>query len=179
MQYNLCDNTVPINFALIRRTDLLRSLLDGRGAWTGAVQAECEDSIATGLYPGLEEVPGLIAHTWIADDGEQAQARRIRREIRRPDEPFLKSYGEAESLAVFTNRGLKGVFLTDDRGARRYVEDRALTVAVVSTAELLAIAVNLKLLRAHEGAEYIVTLMKAQRGVRLDDYEAALENEAF
>lgn len=168
------DNTVPINFSLISEMELLRTLLGGQGAWTGSVQAECENSVNTGLYPGLEDALGFIALCLHADDAERRSARTIRRDIAKPGEPRSKSFGEAETIAVILNRGLPGAFLTDDGGAARYVDDHDLHITVVTTAELLALAVLQGLRPKDTARQHVLTLMAAGPGVFLGDFEAAL-----
>lgn len=168
------DNTVPINFSLIGEISLLSAVLDGRGAWTGAVQAECEKSIETGLYPGLDKVAGFITNCFTADDLEQAQARTIRRDIAKPDEAFPKSFGEAETIAVIRSRSLPAAFLTDDGGAAAYVEQRRLGLTIITTAELLALAVTLNHLTADAGRDHVLSLMRQGRGVHLGDFEDSL-----
>lgn len=168
------DNTVPINFSLIGEIPLLRTLLNSRGTWTGAVQAEFEASVATGLYPGLEQVSGFITETILAEPEETTRARGIRLDIARPDEPFPKSFGEAETLAVILNRGMPALFLTDDGGAATYVEERAIPIKIVTTSELLALAVEVRLITVDTGRDHVLDLMSQGRGVSLRDYEAAL-----
>lgn len=168
------DNTVPINFSLIGQLPILRQLLNGNGAWTGAVHAECENSVRTGLYPDLGDVLRFIDHCYLADEAEHRQARTIRNDIARPDEPFPKSFGEAETLAVIENRGIPAAFLTDDLGAAQYVASRGLSVTVTTTAELLALAVTVGLLTDDAARDHVLELMRLGRGVSLGDFEAAL-----
>lgn len=174
LQLLFTDNTVPINFSLIHEIPLLRELLNGQGAWTGTVQAECENSVSTGLYSELEDVAGFIDHLYLATDDEWKQARAIRRDIAKPDEPFPKSFGEAESIAVILNRGLSAAFLTDDGGAADYVEQRKLGLQIISTAELLALAVELGHITEDTGRNHIMDLSRQGRGVCLGDFEASL-----
>lgn len=174
LQLLFTDNTVPINFSLIGEIPLLRELLSGQGAWTGTVQAECENSVNTGLYAALEYVAGFIAHSLIATDDEQKQARIIRRDIAKPDEPFPKSFGEAESIAVIPNRGLSAAFLTDDGGAADYVERRNLGLEIINTAELLALAVELGYITEDTGRGHVMALSRQGRGVCLGDFETSL-----
>lgn len=174
LQLLLTDNTVPINFSLIGQIPLLRDLLNGQGAWTGTVQAEYENSVSTGLYADLADVAGFIAHSFIATDEEQKQARTIRRDIAKPDEPFPRSFGEAESIAVIRNRGLQAAFLTDDVGAAVYVELRELGLKIITTAELLALAVNLGSIAEDTGRDYVLSLSRQGRGVCLGDFEESL-----
>lgn len=114
------DNTALINFAIIGELPLLGSLLGTKGAWAAAVAAECERSARSGEYPdALGDAASIITTTFMTTEAERVDARTIRNEIAKPNEPFPKSYGEAETLAIITKRGLSSIVITDDGGVGR------------------------------------------------------------
>jgi len=55
----LPDNTVLINFAIIRRMDLLAELLRGQGSWCISIARECRQSQA--YYPDLAQAGAIGA----------------------------------------------------------------------------------------------------------------------
>jgi hypothetical protein len=102
--YFFPDNTVLINFAIIEQMPLLRGLLLEKGTWVAAVAAECEQSARTGLYPlALGTAGAIMTETLVPTRTEMADARTIRNDIASANEPFPKSYGEAQTLAIITS----------------------------------------------------------------------------
>lgn len=170
------DNTVLINFAIIEQVSLLEKILSGKGTWVAAVAAECELSVRTGLYPAeLASVSAMITETLIPTRSEVIDARTIRNEIAAPYEPFPKSYGEAQTLAIITKRDLSAIVITDDGGVGRYVADNKLEVVVVSTTDILAMAVRARLMTQPEGEAHIAKLVAAGRHrVSLKRFRASL-----
>ena len=170
------DNTVLINFAIIEQVPLLEKLLAGKGKWVAAVAAECELSIRTGLYPAeLASVSGMMTETLIPSRSEAIDARTIRNEIAAPYEPFPKSYGEAQTLAIITKRDLSAIVITDDGGVGRYVAENEIEVIVVSTTDILAMAVRANLMTQPEGEAHIAKLIAAGRHrISLKRFRASL-----
>ncbi|WBM80590.1 hypothetical protein KIV56_03950 [Cryobacterium breve] len=173
--YIFPDNTVLINFAIIGQLPLLKELLQGKGAWVAAVAAECELSVLTGLYPTLGTVAAMMAEPLMPTAAERVDGRAIRNDIAAPYEPFPKSYGEAETLAIIERRNLSALVITDDGGVGRYVKDKKLGVKVLSTTDILALSVRTGRLTQSAGEVHIATLCAAnRRRVSLNLFRAAL-----
>lgn len=113
------DNTALINFALIRRMDLLEHLVGGNGRWCLTVSQECD---ASSHQPGLEDL--RLAHNVFGEplipDGrrEHVAVQRYRDMLRTAGQPASMNVGEAETLAIIECRGIRAVFVTDDRSVR-------------------------------------------------------------
>ena len=162
--YIFPDNTVLINFAIIEELPLLQELLSGKGTWVAAVAAECENSARTGLYPAaLGAASAMMIETLNPTRAETIDARTIRNDIAMPSEPFPKSYGEAQTLAIITKRNLSAIVITDDGGVGRYVEENSLGVTVVSTTDILAMAVRTGRITQPVGEAHIAKLVAARR----------------
>jgi hypothetical protein len=111
----LRDTTVLINFAIIRRMDLLAELLKGQGSWCLSIARECSRSQA--YHPDLDQAGAIFGTPLIADRREIIDARTLREAMASPGEPATKHLGEAETVAIISARQLDGLFLTDDRDA--------------------------------------------------------------
>lgn len=134
------DNTVLVNFTLIKRHDILECFLDSRGAWTIAISRECERS---SKKPGLGAITSwnaLLPSPLIPTRTELIDANTIAEQMRKPGETDpAKNMGEAETIAVITRRQIEAVFLTDDHGAASRASVEPL-IQVASTTKILALA---------------------------------------
>lgn len=152
------DNTVLVNFATVGRTDVLEGLVRGRGAWTATVAEECRRSAAV---DGLSELLGMSAlfgePLVLESPKEIVDTEAIRSRMVAPGDSARAHLGEAEAVAIITNRQLQGAFVTDDRHAG--VVARAHGVNTYSTCVLIKLAVRVGLLTA-EDAWQIVTLLR-------------------
>lgn len=158
------DNTVLINFAIIGEMELFKTLLQGRGAWVGAVHAECEESSDKGYYPGIEAAFDFMPDPILLTTFERREARHMQQYIADPTDKPTKSLGEAETIAVITNRRISpAVFITDDGGAVAYIEEQDLPIEVFSTTDILALAVNAKMLDEATAIEHIAALVAQKR----------------
>ncbi|MGO1848892.1 hypothetical protein [Microbacterium sp.] len=175
------DNTVLVNFAHLRRLDLLEGLLRGTGQWLAEVAAECERSSA---YEGLDElsrVAGFMGETIYASDRERRLACQIREEISDPGDPPTKSLGEDMTLGVIAERQLNGsVFVTDDGGALEYakadMQKFGVRVDVATTNTLLAIATVSGKILHEDGCRYVRQLVEVGRHrVTVLEYEKELQ----
>jgi len=174
-EYIFPDNTVLINFAIIGQLALLEQILQGKGAWVAAVAAECELSVRTGLYPTLRTVAAMMTTPLMPTAAERVDGRAIRNDIAAPYEPFPKSYGEAETLAIIERRNLSALIITDDGGVGDYVKDKKLGIKVVSTTDILALSVRTGRLTRSAGEVHIATLCAAnRRRVSVNLFRAAL-----
>jgi predicted nucleic acid-binding protein len=174
--YFFPDNTVLINFSIIEEMPLLEALLNGKGAWVSAVAAECEKSTRTGLYPdGLGTAGEMMTAVFFPTPVETVDARTIRNDIASADEPFPKSYGEAQTLAIITRRNLEAIVITDDGGVGRYVKENNLSTRVISTTDLLALAVRVNLISQEQGEAHIAKLVAEKRHrISLKRFRASL-----
>jgi predicted nucleic acid-binding protein len=174
--YFFPDNTVLINFAIIEQMPLLRGLLLEKGTWVAAVAAECEQSARTGLYPlALGTAGAIMTETLVPTRTEMADARTIRNDIASANEPFPKSYGEAQTLAIITRRNLSAIVITDDGGVGRYVKENSLDIRVISTTDLLALAVRSNRISRLVGEAHIAKLVVAKRRrISMNRFHASL-----
>ncbi|MCV7225277.1 hypothetical protein [Mycolicibacterium komossense] len=156
----LPDNTVLINFAIIRRMDLLAELLKGQGAWCLSIARECRDSQA--FHPDLEQAGAIFGPPLIPDGTEIIDARILREAMASPGEPATKHLGEAETIAIISARRLDGLFLTDDGGAAALARRHQITA--VSTWDLLRLAHKANKVTRPVLTGYLRTLKGAGRG---------------
>ncbi len=157
------DNTVLVNFAIIKRMDLLASLIRDRGQWCATVARECERSA---LEPGLEAMADANA---IFGDPlrpetrvEHLDIRQIRDELAEPDDGPLRHLGEAETVAIMSRRQIDGVFVTDDVGAARLADRHS--VKFTTTWALLRLAHKCSLVETAVLWGYLRTLKSNHRG---------------
>jgi len=119
-QYFFPDTTIPVNFAVIDRLDLLLVYLRGRGRMTQAVRAEVRKS--AGHVPNLsrldvESTFGAVIELDRESDGSAVNNLRKRFAVR--GDPATKHLGESETLHVLTTRPefRMSRFVTEDRAA--------------------------------------------------------------
>lgn len=156
------DNTVLVNFAHINRMDLLERLLNGKGKWCATVAQECDRS---SVEPGLEtmrEARDIFGEPLYPEDAEHLDTYMLRQRITQPDDHPQKSLGEAETLAIMSRRFMTGFFLTDDKEAIRLAREHH--IAVVTTWDLLRLAVRTKIVDADTLWGYVQTLRAQKRG---------------
>jgi predicted nucleic acid-binding protein len=134
------DNTVLINFAYIRRMDLLAKLARN-SAWCATVAWECGQS---SKQPGLQDMTD--AHNIFGEPlrpetpAEHTMTRTLRTQLAKPGDGPYKHLGEAETLAIMASRSLRGIFATDDRAVP--VLARAQSITVITTWDLLRTAAH-------------------------------------
>lgn len=124
------DNTVLVNFAAVRRLDLLEGWLRGRGRWTEAVAFEAGRS---GRY--WPDLNGLRQAGWLGDPVEisnpdaVAAVERLRRVVFGGSslEP-LKHLGESQTCHLIgTDSAWKGSWwVSDDRDALGYARHQGI-----------------------------------------------------
>lgn len=133
------DNTVLINFALIARTDLLERLVDGRGAWSGAVASECARSAREPGLAAMGQAGDIFGEPWHPETGaEHVEIRTLRDRLAKPGDRPRQHLGEAETLVIIERRSPDAIFVTDDAGAALIAKVRG--VPVTTTWELLKLA---------------------------------------
>lgn len=157
------DNTVLVNFAHIRRVDVLQHIMSGRAAWCATVASECDRSASE---PGLE---GMLAfHATLGQPlypespAEHLQVRLLRDELAVPGDQPTKHLGEAETLAIIISRGLEAAFVTDDHGARRLAAVHQ--IRSYTTWDMLKLAGRIKLVDPDALWGYLQTLRALGRG---------------
>ncbi|WP_415853234.1 hypothetical protein [Sinomonas sp. G460-2] len=137
------DNTVLINFAYLHRMDLLRKLAKNP-AWCATVAHECNESSQEPDLEDLVEANDIFGEPLRPDSGaEHVAIQTYRTKIARPGDAPYKNYGEAETLAIIESRSMRGIFVTDDKGVARAIQeqpDNGLQVSIVTTWELLRVA---------------------------------------
>lgn len=157
------DNTVLINFALIRRMDLLERLANEKGRWCATVAAECGQSA---LQPGLEALgtAELIFGTpWRPQTpAEWIDITIFREDLASPGDSKFQHLGEAETLAIMTHRTPHGIFATDDGEAARLARKHG--IKVITTWHLLHLAGNRGMVDSATLWGYIQSLRSANRG---------------
>lgn len=156
----LPDNTVLINFAIIRRMDLLAELLNRHGSWTVAIARECQNSQT--YYPDLAAAGAIFGAPLTPNRLEYEDARLLRINMASPDDHYTKHLGEAETIAIIIRRHLDGCFLTDDRDAQGVASHHS--IDVVTTWDLLRLAHKLAKVTKPVLAGYLGTLKANKRG---------------
>jgi len=156
------DNTVLVNFTLMHQQELLAHLVSGRSAWTATVAQECARSA---LEPGLEKMARMSQLFGVPLRLETAHeivdATAFRTQMAAPGDPPSRHLGEAEALAIISNRLDGSVFVTDDSGAR--IVAQAVGVRTYSTCHLLKLAVRSRKITVHEAWAHVVALRRARR----------------
>lgn len=151
------DNTVLVNFATIGRMDLLRELAAGRSTWCYTVSVK---SLKSSAYPGLEqlaECPGIFGVPLkLETRRELSDTQSFRTQLSKPGDSTSANLGEAESLAIITNRGLAATFVTDDNGAQRFAASNG--IRYLTTWDLLKLFTRLKWLTREDSWRHVQTL---------------------
>ena len=156
------DNTVLVNFAIIRRMDLLERLSNGNGRWCATVADECH---ASARVPGLADIQRAATIFGVPlrpNAAEHQDLLVLRQELASPGDARHAHLGEAETLAIVLRRGLRGFFVTDDVGAQRLAAKN--DVQVVPTWTLLRMAGRQGWVDDDTLWGYVQTLRDARRG---------------
>lgn len=156
----LPDNTVLINFAIIRRMDLLAELVKGQGTWCVSIARECDKSRT--YHPDLREAAAIFGAPLDPTPSERVDAKTLRETMASPGEPPTQHLGEAETIAIMSARRLDGLFLTDDAGARALAQRH--NIKPVSTWDLLRLAYKVNKVTRPVLTGYLRTLAAADRG---------------
>jgi hypothetical protein len=156
------DTTVLINFAILRRMDLLGRLADGDGRWCATVATECAESARVTGLTALDGAGAIFGEPLFPDEAEHQDALVLRDGLVRPGDPPTKHLGEAETLAIIERRQLRGFFVTDDHDASRLAAREG--VQVVATWDLLRVAHRQGWLGADALWGYVRTLERHDRG---------------
>jgi predicted nucleic acid-binding protein len=156
------DNTVLINFALMKREDLLSELVSGRSAWTATVSQECARSAEVEGLEGLRKMPALFGTPLRLETVKEiVDATTFRTRMAAPGDPASRHLGEAEALAIISNQLDGSVFVTDDSDARIVAE--AAGVQTYSTCHLLRLAVKTRRLTAQVAWSHVSSLRRDRR----------------
>lgn len=115
------------------------------------------------MEPGLSELarmPAILGDPILPTRAERVDLALYRARLASPGDPPTRHLGEAEALAIISNRGLGEVFITDDNGAKLLAA--ALGVRTYATTDLLLLAVRARLLTLDE-AWQLVGVLRANR----------------
>lgn len=174
------DNTVLINFGYLRRMDLLKQLAKNP-AWCGTVAIECQES---STFPDLEDLTQArsIFGEPLRPEGpvEHQLVEIYRQKLAAPGDPKHKNLGEAETVAIITNRSFEAIFVSDDRGAADLVSTRSPTdapIRVITTWELLRVARRVQFIDEDTLWSYVQVLERYRR--HQPPFPAARSREDF
>lgn len=159
--YFLPDNTVLINFSILKRHDLLGWFVRGQGAWTAGVALEC-DSSARRTSLDMAPWSEIFGTPLMPTRAERIDALIIADGLRKPgDAGYARHMGEAESIAIIRNRGMRAVFLTDDHDAARAAATHSIVVA--SSTKILAVAAAMDRLTHQDARQCLADLLNQDR----------------
>lgn len=156
------DNTVLINFAIIKRMDLLERLANGNGQWCATVAIECSESGRRPELAALSRANEIFGEPLYPDAAEHQDARLLRDQLASPGDSPTKHLGEAETIAIITRRQLRCIFASDDGDAGRLAGQSG--ISIVTTWHLLKVARRQTWIDADTLWGYVLTLEAAERG---------------
>lgn len=163
------DNTVLCNFGVVDRLDLLKSVLNGRGRWTEAVEYEAYRS--TRFIAPLTTLftDGVLGEAIeVSEESDTRNVERIRRGVfgGAEDKP-LRHLGEAQTCYVIkTWDEFDGSWwISDDRESLRYARAQGITTA--ETLDLVRIAVANGDVEASEAFDLMTDMVARQRKLRM------------
>lgn len=136
------DNTVLVNFAILRRLDLLETLLMGKGRWCASVSFECSKSAKLPELEILGGVRSFLGDPILPSPAEILSAKLLRESVAGPGDRTTDHLGEAETVAILTTREefSGAVFVSDDKDAKRLAGRHSIKVA--DTWSLLGLALR-------------------------------------
>jgi predicted nucleic acid-binding protein len=149
------DNTVLINFAIIRRIELLEELANGTGRWCLSVSQECAKSARIHGLEALKSVRDFLGDPLEPTPAELLDTRVLRDSMASPGDPSTKHLGEAETIAVVVSRGFQAeaIFVSDDTDA--LIHAAAQGIKVADTWDLLGLAQRVGKLTPQEHAQCV------------------------
>lgn len=157
------DNTVLVNFAKIRRMDLLRFIVQDNGKWCGTIAEECNRSARVAGLEDISEAHGIFGEPMrLMTQCEIVDTTNFRTSFAAPGDSSRMHLGEAETLSILVNRGLDAAFVTDDKAAARRALE--LNITTYTTWDILKLAVVVGLLDVQTAFGYVVTLDGARHG---------------
>lgn len=164
------DNTVLCNFASVRRLDLLRDWLRGRGRWCEAVAYEASRSASV-----LTQLTTIVDEGWLGDpieldDREAAAVDRIRRVVMGGDPARpLQHLGEAQTCHMIrTIAEFAGAWwVSDDRDAVEFARHQGITT--YRTVNVMQMIVADGDLTAEQALALMRDMLAAGRGLFVPD----------
>jgi len=141
--------------------DQLEKFIDGRGRWCGSVAQECAKGAKK---PGLEDMAkaaSIFGEPLRPSGAEHMDIEMIREQMLKPNHRDTDHRGEAETIAIISRRQIKGVFITDDKGAALVAKKESITVA--TTWQILQLMVQAKWLTDVQFRNHLETLNRANR----------------
>lgn len=166
------DNTVLINFTYLNRHDLIVWFTRGNPLWTVSVSQECFSSSRVGGLEAMTNWFDVFGEPLAPSESEREAALKIADSMRKPGENAPRKHmGEAETLAITTERRLAGIFLTDDRDAMK--KATSMNVPVFDTVHILAFAEVAGKITHDEARNYLADLLNRGRafGTRARFYD--------
>jgi len=142
--------------------ELLKTIVNGNGAWCSTVASECEAGFR---IPGLEEMcraSEIFGDPLYPNPAEHVDILVVQERMRKPGDRDSAHLGEAETITIITKRRLVAAFVTDDKDAQR--QAHAEGIPVYSTWHILKLAVAAKLLSVGEFMTAHATLTANNRG---------------
>lgn len=155
------DNTVLINFHLIKRFHVLASLVRSP-TWVATVRGECWNS--NNYYPGLFEAScELFGNAQYPTAAQHVDIHVLRQNLADPaDDHSNKHLGEAETIVIASSPPFKrSRFLTDDLDAKKAGATAGLTC--FGTLDLLAAAEKVEVIAPGEARTFELQLQAKGR----------------
>lgn len=157
----IIDACTLVNFSVVGRMDLLQERFSGHAHWTYAIQHE-----ATRLQ--VEDTDWLGPPIDVSSDGVIAiiKVEQIRQELgAMSTDPATLHLGEAEAIYYIETHESSWAFISDDRSAADYAENRGLEAAL--SEEVLADSYERGIIRCPDAFELLLRMEAAGRGVRI------------
>ena len=98
------DTTVLVNFALLRRMDLLKQLMAASGRWCQSIASECDASARIPGLEALDEARGIFGEPWAPTPGEHVMIMIFREGLASAGDPPTRHLGEAETIVLLRDR---------------------------------------------------------------------------
>lgn len=142
--------------------DLLQLVAAGRSTWCYTVSQECARSSNVAGLEQLSQAPQIFGEPLkLETNAEFRDTQAFRAQLSKPGDRSSANLGEAESLAIITNRGLDATFVTDDNGALGFAVNH--NIKHLTTWDLLKLLVRAGRLEREEAWEYVVVLKGHRR----------------
>lgn len=156
------DNTVLVNFGLIKRMDLLERILGGKGRWCSSIETECSRSASKPGLSQMADAANFLGSAIYPNPVERIQTQIYRDRLAGPGDVTTDHLGEAETLAIMDSRYSEDFLITDDGGAQRLAIQLGITY--VTTWKLLQLITRAELTTCVEMLDYLEFLRARDRG---------------
>lgn len=161
-QFMFPDNTVLVNFALLKRHDIVIWFTRGKVLWALSVARECHRSAQISGLEAMKDWDALLPAPLFPHRGELVNAHHLANSMRRPGETNPAQHmGEAETIAIASMRYPGSFFLTDDGDAMRTANHWGMKS--IGTLEILSYAEVGERISPEEAQQYIGELIGYSR----------------